>query len=103
MRPEGWFTFGLRGQLRTVKASKEQRLPLRMMQLCDELSETWGYSLFGTRTIITRDQRNIQAVLATQFDGWSFIPGSFDGKADSSVRLCTGNGSRCVDDFESSA
>ncbi|KAA8893840.1 putative cytochrome P450 alkane hydroxylase [Sphaerosporella brunnea] len=68
MRPEPWYTFGLRGQLATVKASKAQRLPLRMVQMCDALGETWAYSLFGTRTIITRDQRNIQAVLATQFD-----------------------------------
>jgi hypothetical protein len=33
------------------------------------MGDTWAYTLFGTRTILTRDQRNIQAMLATQFDG----------------------------------
>jgi len=69
MRPEPFYTFGVRGQLRTVKASLAQGLPPRMVQIFDELGDTWGYKLFGTRTIITRDPRNIQAVLATQFDG----------------------------------
>ncbi|KAI5846839.1 cytochrome P450 [Tricharina praecox] len=41
-----------------------------MVRACDELGDTWGYKLFGTRTIITRDPRNIQAMLATQFDDY---------------------------------
>lgn len=69
MRPESWYTFGLAGQLRTIKSAQAQRLPARMAELCEELGDTWAYTLFGTRTIITRDHRNVQAMLATQFDG----------------------------------
>jgi hypothetical protein len=69
MRKEPFYTFGLQGQLRTIMAAKAQRLPERMVESCEEMGDTWAYTLFGTRTILTRDQRNIQAMLATQFDG----------------------------------
>jgi cytochrome P450 len=60
---------------RGLQADREQRTPDFVAARFEAMGRyTWGLSVLGTSNLITADPRNIQALLATQFD--DFIMGS---------------------------
>jgi len=61
--------FGIDSMLMLMKSLKEFRFPVALMELHDQMGDTYGCMLFGMRSIRTRDPRNIKAILATQFEG----------------------------------
>ena len=56
--------------LRALKADKEKLFPTDMMNVYHEVGNvaTWNYEILGNSTYMTVDPKNIQAILATQFD-----------------------------------
>ncbi|KAI9802346.1 MAG: hypothetical protein M1833_001852 [Piccolia ochrophora] len=66
--------FGIGEIQRILKADAEKRFPDDMVERFDEVgpdTHTYEYSMFGTNVVFTRDPKNIQAMLATQFrDYW---------------------------------
>jgi cytochrome P450 len=60
---------------RGLQADREQRTPDFVTARFEAMGRyTWGLSLLGTSNLITAEPRNVQALLATQFD--DFIMGS---------------------------
>jgi cytochrome P450 len=60
---------------RVLQADREQRTPDFVAARFEAMGRyTWGISVLGTSNLITADPRNVQALLATQFD--DFIMGS---------------------------
>ncbi|KAH5421465.1 hypothetical protein HBI47_134190 [Parastagonospora nodorum] len=60
---------------RGLQADREQRTPDFVAARFEAMGRyTWGISVLGTSNLITADPRNVQALLATQFD--DFIMGS---------------------------
>lgn len=74
IEPKRW-PLGIDTVRRTLRADREQRTPDYMMERMVAMGRyTWGVSLLGSSNLITADPRNIQAILATQFD--DFIMGA---------------------------
>jgi hypothetical protein len=60
---------------RSLRADREQRTPDHVAARFGAMGcYTWGLSLLGTSNLITAEPRNVQALLATQFD--DFIMGT---------------------------
>lgn len=62
--------FGIDSMLMLMKSLREFRFPVALMELHDQMGDTYGCMLFGMRSIRTRDPRNIKAILATQFEDY---------------------------------
>lgn len=62
--------FGVDLVLRIMKADREKRLPDMFLDLHAELGQpsTFVHQFFGQDDLITMDPKNIQAILATQFN-----------------------------------
>lgn len=74
IEPTRW-PLGIDSVRRALKADKEQRTPDFVAARFEATGRhTWGLSLLGTFNIITADPRNVQAILATQFE--DFIMGT---------------------------
>jgi cytochrome P450 len=72
--PTHW-PFGIDTIRRSLLADREQRTPDFVFSRFEAMGcYTWGISLLGTSNLITAEPRNIQALLATQFD--DFIMGT---------------------------
>ncbi|KAL1801281.1 hypothetical protein ACET3X_001623 [Alternaria dauci] len=72
--PTRW-PLGIDTVRRSLKADKEQRTPDFVTGRFETMGRyTWGLSLLGTSNLITAEPRNVQALLATQFD--DFIMGT---------------------------
>ena len=71
-RPHSW-PLGLDMVYRILKASKEKRVPDLFLELYEEMDHaaTWWQRMLGNETILTVDPKNIQAILATQFQDFS--------------------------------
>ncbi|KAI1259130.1 cytochrome P450 [Xylariaceae sp. FL1019] len=73
--------FGIDNLLRTLAADKKQQFPVDIQKRFAEVgSYTHWYSMLGTRNIRTADPKNIQHILANQFEDWDLGPtrlGSF--------------------------
>ena len=66
-RPYTW-PLGVEFMLRLVKADKEKVLPDEFLRIARELGvPTWEQNFLGDHAIVTLDPKNIQAILATQF------------------------------------
>lgn len=63
------YPFGIDNLLRALNADKAQRFPVDMIQrTIDNDAITYRYSIIGSTNIFTADPKNIQAILATNFD-----------------------------------
>jgi cytochrome P450 len=72
--PTRW-PLGIDTVRRSLQADKEQRTPDFIASRFETMGRyTWGLSLLGTSNLITADPRNVQALLATQFD--DFVMGT---------------------------
>ncbi|KAI0143135.1 cytochrome P450 [Xylariaceae sp. FL1272] len=70
--PSSWrHPFGLDKLLTTLRAEKQRRLPLLTLEEHDKHGDTYAQYAGGLFTVITRDPRNIAAVLSTKFDKFS--------------------------------
>jgi hypothetical protein len=59
---------GIDNILRALAADKEKQFPVDMIQRAvDAGSITYRYSILGATNVTTSDEKNIQALLATQF------------------------------------
>ena len=57
---------------RLIKADKAQVIPDEIVAIYDELKvNTWSQNMLGDSFIVTVDPKNIQAVLATQFNDFA--------------------------------
>jgi hypothetical protein len=65
--------FGIDMVLRIMKADEERRLPDMFIEVYEELGRpaTWTQYFAGAETIVTADPKNIQAILATQFNDFA--------------------------------
>jgi hypothetical protein len=62
------YPFGIDNLLRALAADKAQLFPVDAIQrTIDTGAITFKYSLLGNTNIFTADEKNIQALLATQF------------------------------------
>ncbi|TLD33749.1 hypothetical protein PspLS_00228 [Pyricularia sp. CBS 133598] len=69
--PSKW-PLGIDTVLRGLHADKEQRMPDYVASRFAAMGRyTWRISVLGTSNIITAEPRNVQALLATQFDDFS--------------------------------
>jgi hypothetical protein len=74
VEPKRW-PLGIDVVRRGLHADREQRTPDFVTARFEAMGcYTWGLSLLGTSNLITAEPRNVQALLATQFD--DFIMGS---------------------------
>jgi cytochrome P450 len=74
VEPKRW-PLGIDVVRRGLQADREQRTPDFVAARFEAMGRyTWGLSLLGTSNLITAEPRNVQALLATQFD--EFIMGS---------------------------
>jgi cytochrome P450 len=74
VEPKRW-PLGIDVVRRGLQADREQRTPDFVNARFKAMGRyTWGLSLLGTSNLITAEPRNVQALLATQFD--DFIMGS---------------------------
>jgi cytochrome P450 len=74
VEPKRW-PLGIDVVRRGLQADREQRTPDFVTARFEAMGRyTWGLSLLGTSNLITAEPRNVQALLATQFD--DFIMGS---------------------------
>ena len=70
-RPYNW-PLGTDMIWRLIKADKAQVVPDELVAIAEELvAPTWEQKLLGDRSIVTIDPKNIQAVLATQFNDFA--------------------------------
>ncbi len=62
---------------RLIKADKEKRIPDLFLNIYEELGRpaTWKQYFLGDDSILTVDPKNIQAILATQFNDFSLGEG----------------------------
>jgi len=59
---------GIDNIVRAIKADKEKLFPVdQIKRTVDVGAITYGFSIFGAPAVFTADEKNIQAVLATQF------------------------------------
>jgi hypothetical protein len=65
--------FGIDLAWRVMKASQERRVPDMFLEVYEELGwpKTWVQYFLGSDTISTVDPKNIQAILATQFNDFA--------------------------------
>ena len=71
------YPFGIDQLLRALEADKAKQFPTDAIQrTVDTGSITYKYSLLGITNIFTADEKNVQAILATQFNdfGKLFFP-----------------------------
>lgn len=62
------YPFGIDNLLRALAADRVKLFPVDMIQRAlDVRAITYRYSILGTTNITTSDEKNIQAMLATQF------------------------------------
>ena len=56
-----------------MKADREKRVPDMFMDIYEELgaASTWAQKFLGTESLVTVDPKNIQAILATQFNNFA--------------------------------
>jgi cytochrome P450 len=74
VEPKRW-PLGIDVVRRGLQADREQRTPDFVAARFEAMGRyTWGLSLLGTSNLITAEPRNVQALLATQFD--DFIMGA---------------------------
>ncbi|KAF2848226.1 cytochrome P-450 [Plenodomus tracheiphilus IPT5] len=74
VEPTQW-PLGIDVVRRSLQADREQRTPDHVAARFEAMGRyTWGLSLLGTFNLITAEPRNVQALLATQFD--DFIMGT---------------------------
>ena len=82
------YPFGIDMATRVMKADKLQIVPDEMHQIFLELGKsTWEMNFLGTMVFVTSDPKNIQAILATQFNDFeigaarrgNFLPMLGDG------------------------
>ena len=68
------YPLGIDNLLRALAADKAQLFPVDTIQrIADTGAITFRYSILGSRNIFTADEKNIQAVLATQFSDFGRI------------------------------
>ncbi|KAK4494803.1 hypothetical protein PRZ48_014159 [Zasmidium cellare] len=66
--PTRW-PFGIDILLKVIEADKEQRLPDYIVDRFNKIGRyTWKANILGASNIVTAEPRNIQAILATQFN-----------------------------------
>jgi cytochrome P450 len=66
--------FGIDRVLEAIKADKAQQFPEFMTKRCEVEGQTHEYTLVGTHGFMTNDPKNIQALLATQFQDYDLGP-----------------------------
>ena len=67
--------FGINFYRRISKADKAKLVPQEFEAIYKEHHRpTWYFNIFGTYNLATVDPRNIQAILATQFDDFEIGP-----------------------------
>ena len=70
-RPYRW-PLGIDIVWRLIKADRDEVVPDEMVRISDELGvSTWEQNFLGDPSIVTTDPKNIQAVLATQFNDFA--------------------------------
>ncbi|KAH8661358.1 cytochrome P450 alkane hydroxylase-like protein [Tricladium varicosporioides] len=70
------YPLGIEHIIRALKADRAKLFPVDCIKRINELGcTTYRYSLLGATNIVTVDEKNIQAVLATQFDDFDLGPG----------------------------
>ena len=66
---------GIDNLLRALAADKEKQFPVDMIRRTNENGAiTYKYSILGTTNLATSDEKNIQAILATQFADFGAYP-----------------------------
>lgn len=66
--PSKW-PVGIDILLKTIEADKQQRLPDYIVERFNKIGRyTWRASILGSSNLVSADPRNIQAILATQFN-----------------------------------
>lgn len=80
-RRKSKFPFGLDFIWGMIQAGRDQILPAHLGEVYKKMGRTtWRQSILGTEVYVTSDAKNIQAVLATQFNDFEMGPirrGSF--------------------------
>ncbi|KUJ10601.1 cytochrome P450 [Mollisia scopiformis] len=67
--------FGIDQIVRAIKADKAQRFPVDFIKRAEDVGAiTYSWNLFGSENFQTADEKNIQAILATQFDDFDLGP-----------------------------
>jgi hypothetical protein len=67
-RQENKWPLGIDNLMRALAADKEKQFPVDMIRRTIENGAiTYKYSILGTTNVATSDEKNIQAILATQF------------------------------------
>jgi hypothetical protein len=66
---------GIDNLMRALAADKEKQFPVDMIQRTVDVGAiTYKYSVLGTTNIATSDEKNVQAILATQFADFGEYP-----------------------------
>ncbi|RDW67901.1 putative cytochrome P450 52A12 [Coleophoma cylindrospora] len=69
------YPFGVEHVVRALKADQAQEFPVDQLRRCKEVGAiTYRYSVLGTQNVFTADEKNIQAILATQFADYELGP-----------------------------
>ncbi|KAK3986967.1 cytochrome P450 [Cladorrhinum sp. PSN332] len=75
MLPNSWLLpFGLDKLAKSLAAEKERKLPVLSLEEHEKYGDTYAQYAGGLFTILTRDPRNIAALLAKQFPNFGYGP-----------------------------
>jgi len=67
--------FGLDGVMRALKADRAKQFPNMLEDIYHEVgAATWSANTMGSHVLMTVDPKNIQAILATQFNDFELGP-----------------------------
>jgi len=69
------YPLGVDNLLRAIEADKQKQFPVDAIQrTADTGAITYRYSILGNKNIFTADEKNVQAILATQFNDFDLGP-----------------------------
>lgn len=63
-----WFPWGVDLVYEALAADRAKMFPVMAWKRCELIGATYEYRVMGTKSIFTSDPKNIQAILATQFN-----------------------------------